>query len=62
MEAVYGPMGKLIPDSVGLSQTELAFVAPASLAVENVEVGGVGYSGTWNTPAATNCASPASAG
>ena len=46
VEAVYGPMGKLIPDSVGLSQTELAFVAPASLAVENVEVGGVGYSGT----------------
>ena len=46
VEAIYGPMGKLIPDSVGLSQTELAFVAPASLAVENVEVGGVGYSGT----------------
>ena len=46
VEAVYGPMGKLIPDSVGLSQTELAFVAPAALAVENVEVGGVGYSGT----------------
>ena len=46
VEAVYGPMGKLLPDSVGLSQTELAFVAPASLAVSNVEVGGVGYSGT----------------
>ena len=46
VEAVYGPMGKLIPDSVGLAQTALAFVAPASLAVENVEVGGVGYSGT----------------
>ena len=46
VEAVYGPMGKLIPDSVGLAQTELAFVAPASLAVSNVEVGGVGYSGT----------------
>ena len=46
VEAVYGPMGKMIPDSVGLSQTELAFEAPASLAVENVEVGGVGYSGT----------------
>ena len=46
VEAVYGPMGKLIPDSVGLSQAELAFVAPASLAVENIEVGGVGYAGT----------------
>ena len=46
VEAVYGPMGKLIPDSVGLSQVELDFVAPASLAIENVEVGGVGYSGT----------------
>ena len=46
IEAVYGPMGKLIPDSVGLSQVELDFVAPASLAVSNVEVGGVGYSGT----------------
>ena len=46
VEAIYGPMGKLIPDSVGLSQVELDFVAPASLAIENVEVGGVGYSGT----------------
>ena len=46
VEAVYGPMGKLLPDSVGLSQVELDFVAPASLAVSNVEVGGVGYSGT----------------
>ena len=46
VEAVYGPMGKLIPDSVGLAQTELDFRAPASLAVSNVEVGGVGYSGT----------------
>ena len=46
VEAVYGPMGKLLPDSVGLSQVELAFVAPASVVVSNVEVGGVGYSGT----------------
>ncbi len=46
VEAVYGPMGKLIPDSVGLSQTTLDFVAPAALAVSNVEVGGAGYSGT----------------
>jgi hypothetical protein len=37
VEAVYGPMGKLLPDSVGLSQVELDFVAPASLAVSNVE-------------------------
>ena len=29
-----------------LSQVELDFVAPASLAISNVEVGGVGYSGT----------------
>ena len=46
VEAVYGPSGKLIPDSVGLSQVELAFVAPASVEVTNVEVGGVGYAGT----------------
>ena len=46
VKAVYGPMGKLIPDSVGLAQTELDFMAPASLAVSNVSVGGVGYSGT----------------
>ena len=62
VEAVYGPLGKLIPDSVGLSQTELAFVPPASLAVSNVEVGGVGYSGTLEYAAATSCGSPASAG
>ena len=43
---VYGSAGKLIPDSVDLSQTELTFVAPASLQVSNVSVGGVGYSGT----------------
>ena len=46
VEAVYGPSGKLISDSVGLSQVELAFVAPASVEVINVEVGGVGYAGT----------------
>ena len=46
VEAVYGPTGKLIPDSIGLSQTTLEFVAPAALAVSNVELGGVGYSGT----------------
>ena len=62
VEAVYGPMGKLIPDSVGLSQVELEFVAPASLNVSNVEVGGVGYSVPWSTRAATSCGLPASAG
>ena len=46
VEAVYGPMGKLIPDSVGLSQTGLTFMAPDSLDVSNVQVGGMGYSGT----------------
>ena len=46
VEAVYGPMGKLIPDAVGLSQTGLTFVAPDSVEVSNVEVGGVGYTGT----------------
>ena len=43
---VYGSAGKLIPDSVDLSQTELTFVAPNSLEVANVSVGGIGYSGT----------------
>ena len=46
VEAVYGHSGKLIPDSVGLSQVELAFVAPASVEVTNVEIGGMGYAGT----------------
>ena len=43
---VYGAAGKLIPDAVGLSQTTVAFVSPDSFAVSNVNVGGVGYSGT----------------
>ena len=43
---VFGAAGKLIPDAVGLSQTTVAFVSPDSFAVSNVEVGGVGYSGT----------------
>ncbi len=43
---VYGTAGKLIPDAVGLSQTTVAFVSPDSFAVSNVNVGGVGYSGT----------------
>ena len=45
VEAVYGASGKLIPDSVGLSATELAFVAPDVLDISYVEVGGQGYSG-----------------
>ena len=44
--AIYGSDGKLIPDSVGLSQTGLVFMTPDSLGVSNVEVDGVGYSGT----------------
>ena len=43
---VYGAAGKLIPDAVGLSQTTVAFVSPDSFGVSNVNVGGVGYSGT----------------
>ena len=43
---VYGSAGKLIPDAVGLSQTTVAFVSPDTFAVSNVNVGGVGYSGT----------------
>ena len=43
---IYGSAGKLIPDSVDLSQTELVFVAPNAWQVSNVSVGGVGYSGT----------------
>ena len=46
VEAVYGAAGKLIPDSVDLSQTELVFVAPNAWEVSNVNVGGLGYSGT----------------
>ena len=44
--AVYGSTGKLIPDSVGLSQAELTFVAPDSLQISNVNVGGAGFTGT----------------
>ena len=45
VEQVYGPRGKLIPDSVGLAQTRLAFAAPNALNISYVEVGGQGYSG-----------------
>ena len=45
LDKVFGPTGKLIPDSVDLSHTELALVAPDVLDVANVGVGGQGYSG-----------------
>ena len=45
VEQVYGPRGKLIPDTVGLTQTRLAFVAPDVLEIAYVEVDGQGYSG-----------------
>ena len=43
---VFGSSGKLIPDSVDLSQTELVFVSPNAWEISNVSVGGAGYSGT----------------
>ena len=46
VEAIFGQSGKLIPDFVGLSQTRLAYVAPRTIAISNVEIHGVGYSGT----------------
>ena len=45
VEQVFGPDGVLIPATVGLSRTELAFVAPNVLDIAYVEVGGQGYSG-----------------
>ena len=45
VEQVYGPRGKLIPDSVGLAQTQLAFAPPDALNISYVEVGGQGYAG-----------------
>ena len=46
VKQVFGPDGKLIPDSVGLAMTDMAFMSPDSFAVSNVAVGGIGYSGT----------------
>ena len=43
---LFGSRGRLIPDSMDLSQTELVFVSPNAWEVSNVSVGGVGYSGT----------------
>ncbi len=45
VESIFGPTGKLIPDSVDLSQTELTLVEPDVLDVAYVGVGGTGYSG-----------------
>ena len=45
VESIFGPTGKLIPDSVDLSRTELTLVEPDILDVANVGVGGSGYSG-----------------
>ena len=45
VESIFGPTGKLIPDSVDLSQTELTLVQPDVLDVAYVGVGGTGYSG-----------------
>ena len=45
IEAAYGSRGKLIPDSVGLSATELSFVSPDVVGFSYVEIGGDGYSG-----------------
>ena len=45
VERVFGPEGMLIPATVGLAQTELAFVPPDVLDIAYVEVGGKGYSG-----------------
>ena len=45
VEQVFGPRRKLIPDSVGLFQTELAFEEPDVLSVSYVDVDGQGFSG-----------------
>ena len=45
VESIFGPSGKLIPDSVDLSQTELTLVEPDILDVAYVGVGNTGYSG-----------------
>ena len=45
VEQVYGPRGKLIPDSVSLAQAQLAFAPPDALNISYVELNGRGYSG-----------------
>ena len=46
VKQIFGGGGKMIPDSVDLSQTDLVFMSPNAWEVSNVSVGGVGYSGT----------------
>ena len=46
VKQIFGGSGKMIPDSVDLSQTDLVFMSPNAWEVSNVSVGGVGYSGT----------------
>ena len=45
VQQVFGPGGEVIPSSIGLAQTELAFIAPDLLDVSLVELDGQGYSG-----------------
>ena len=46
VKQIFGSSGKMIPDSVDLSQTDLVFMSPNAWEVSNVSVGGIGYSGT----------------
>ena len=46
VKQIFGGGGKMIPDSVDLSQTDLVFMSPNAWEVSNVSVGGIGYSGT----------------
>ena len=46
VKQIFGSSGKMIPDAVDLSQTDLVFVSPNAWEVSNVSVGGMGYSGT----------------
>ena len=45
VESIFGPTGKLIPDSVDLSSTELSLIEPDVVDVAYVGVGRTGYSG-----------------
>ena len=45
VESIFGPTGKMIPDSVDLSRTELTLVEPDILDIAYVGVGRTGYSG-----------------
>ncbi len=42
---VFGPQGKLIPDSVDLTRTKFSFTEPDMIDISYVAVDGVGYSG-----------------